>query len=512
MLFALSLCGVQTRNCVAATVETLLMPGKLSAAHAKLEETCANCHDRSNRARMTQLCVACHEAIGKDLAGGRGFHGHMLNADKTQCTACHTEHKGRTAHIAEFAREGFEHKQTDFPLEGAHASLGCESCHHRGQAYRNAETACVACHRGEDVHKGTLGTQCGDCHKALAWQEVSFDHDKTAFKLRDRHGKIECAACHFGPRYKGTPKTCADCHAPDDVHRGSRGEDCAKCHTTAGWKTAKFDHAKETGFALNGAHADITCIACHRSGNVKDKIAKDCQGCHASQDAHAGRFDRDCASCHAEDRWHPLAYDHLKEAHFALLGAHEKLDCHACHTAELSKQKLGNDCKSCHAAEDPHGGSLRGDCGQCHGSTMWRGGVKFDHDLTTYPLIGQHVLASCAQCHTSLKFKGATHECIDCHAPQDVHKGTLGRECATCHSPNGWNQWQFDHAKETNFALQGAHAKLTCIGCHRQPPKQVKLPTECVGCHQKDDVHVGEFGRQCQRCHSSVSFAAQRIQ
>ena len=35
--------------------------------------------------------------------------------------------------------------------------------------------------------------------------------------------------------------------------------------------------------------------------------------------------------------------------------------------------------------------------------------------------------------------------------------------------------WEFDHAKETGFALSGAHRKLTCADCHREPPKKVKL-------------------------------------
>ncbi len=49
---------------------------------------------------------------------------------------------------------------------------------------------------------------------------------------------------------------------------------------TKEWKTAKYDHLKETGYALLGVHDEINCVACHRSGNYKDKIPKDCNGCH----------------------------------------------------------------------------------------------------------------------------------------------------------------------------------------------------------------------------------------
>ncbi len=76
---------------------------------------------------------------------------------------------------------------------------------------------------------------------------------------------MTCNACHIGGHYKATPKSCVGCHATDDEHRGSRGTDCAKCHVTKEWKTAKFDHLKETGYELLGVHAKIDCLACHRS-------------------------------------------------------------------------------------------------------------------------------------------------------------------------------------------------------------------------------------------------------
>ncbi len=494
-----------------ANVETLLMPGKLSQAHAKYEESCTNCHDKADRARQTPLCLDCHKDIRADIAAKHGLHGNITNAEKTDCRGCHTEHKGRGADIVHFTPSGFNHDLTSFALKGSHVGIACEACHRKNDPYRKAETGCLACHKDQDVHKGSLGKDCASCHEPAAWSTVRFDHDKTDFKLRDAHTKIACNTCHFGPRYKGTPKRCADCHAPDDVHRGARGEECGKCHTMVNWKSAKFDHFKETQFALNGAHADIPCTACHTSGNFKDKTPKECIGCHRALDSHATRFGAECGSCHTEVHWKPLEYDHLKSAKFALVGAHAKLDCHVCHTAEVKKQRLGNTCVACHRAQDPHGGKLGTACDQCHGNETWRGGVRFDHDLTGYPLLGQHVLASCAQCHTSLSFKGASQKCVDCHKSQDVHKGGLGEDCAACHSPNGWKIWEFDHAKETGFALTGAHRKITCNDCHREPPKKVKLSSDCASCHAKDDIHVGEFGRQCQRCHTTISFAAAKI-
>jgi uncharacterized paraquat-inducible protein A len=39
----------------------------------------------------------------------------------------------------------------------------------------------------------------------------------------------------------------------------------------------------------------------------------------------------------------------------------------------------------------------------------------------------------------------------------------------------------------------------------------VKLPEDCASCHRKDDIHLGQYGAQCQRCHTTLSFQGARI-
>jgi hypothetical protein len=493
-----------------ASIETLLMPGPVSKAHAKTEEQCGACHDKADRNRQSALCLDCHKDVAADLSAGKGFHGRIRGAQSSQCFACHSEHRGRNADIVNLSRAGFDHGLTDFPLRDAHSMVSCESCHHEGTAYRKAPTACIGCHRANDAHHGALGADCKACHTESAWQDVAFDHDKTQFPLRDKHMDVPCAACHAGERYKGIPRQCASCHAPDDVHRGSRGNQCADCHTTAGWKTQKFDHARETGYALLGRHARLGCGDCHRSGNLKDPLPKDCIGCHRSDDRHAGRFGTDCGSCHGNETFRIERYDHAARHKFALVGAHAALDCHVCHTATASEQKLGTQCASCHLVDDVHGGALGRACETCHNSTRWAEDVRFDHDLTAFPLVGLHVVVTCAQCHDSQRFKDAPKTCNACHAKNDVHKGTLGTDCAACHSPNGWNLWDFDHGAKTHFPLTGAHKPLRCSDCHVKPAGQVKLSTDCGACHQGDDVHAGQFGRNCERCHTTITFRGGR--
>jgi hypothetical protein len=495
----------------AVNPETLLMPGKLAVAHAKYEETCSKCHDRSDRSRQTHLCLDCHKEIAHDIERRRGFHGRLPGVDTTECRACHTEHLGRDADIVKLSLEQFNHDNTDYPLHGAHVTVPCAGCHARGKSYREARLECVVCHHKEEPHEGKLGRECGSCHDEIAWRHIKYDHDKTQFPLHDKHAEIPCAACHFGNRYKDTPRECVACHEPDDVHRGERGAKCVDCHTTKGWKTQRYDHEKETGYALLGVHDHIACNDCHRSGNLKDKIPKDCFGCHQAQDSHAGRLGKDCGKCHGDEKWKPASFDHTKDTDWPLTGKHQKVACHTCHTAVIATQKLPRECVGCHKASDVHLGKLGKRCDDCHTTAGWRSEVSFDHDLTSYPLVGLHVAVTCEQCHLTKEYRDLGKECIDCHRKDDVHQGHRGKDCGRCHSPNGWTLWEFDHGKETRFALTGAHGTLACESCHRRPPDEVKLKQDCLSCHEKDDVHLGQYGRQCDRCHSTVTWKGARM-
>lgn len=494
----------------AAEIETLLMPGKLSAAHAKLEGDCTNCHDRRDRTRQSALCEGCHQPVQQDLRAGVGFHGRLAGGKQIQCRACHSEHQGRDADIVKFLPEQFDHGRTDFALREAHELLACGSCHAQGKRYREAASSCVDCHRKDEPHNGSLGKDCATCHDSMTWAHVMFDHSKTRFVLSGKHAGTACIACHFGNRYRDTPSQCVSCHAPDDAHRGARGIDCSSCHTTATWTSQRFDHARRTGFALLGAHARTDCTNCHTSGRMEDPVPKDCHGCHLSQDSHAGRLGSACNNCHTNERWQEPAFDH-DEVGFELQGRHADVACHSCHTANVATQKLGTECANCHRANDVHAGKLGKQCASCHTVEGWRSDVRFDHDLTAFPLLGLHVAVPCEQCHLTPAYSGTNADCYSCHSASDTHQGSLGSECESCHSPNGWNIWTFDHARVTGFALTGAHGQLQCAQCHRQAASEVKLASDCASCHVNDDVHLGEFGRQCQRCHSTISFRQVRI-
>ena len=101
----------------------------------------------------------------------------------------------------------------------------------------------------------------------------------------------------------------------------------------------------------------------------------------------------------------------LRSYKFALLGAHAKIDCHACHTVPwLRRKNWASNAPTVIAAEDPHGGKLARRLRQVpRAASMALRASKFDHDLSEFPLLGLHRVVSCAQCHATLDFGGRRH-------------------------------------------------------------------------------------------------------
>jgi hypothetical protein len=172
----------------------------------------------------------------------------------------------------------------------------------RSARFRFASTRCAECHR--DPHRGEterLNKQegCESCHRVDSWRQVSFDHARTRFALSGGHAKPACVACHkkvdVGTareriQMAGLPLTCQGCHKDPHVGQFTRtGEtsSCERCHTTDTVKASRFDHRRDSGYALDGAHARLACSACHRPETrngvtfIRYKpLPQTCRGCH----------------------------------------------------------------------------------------------------------------------------------------------------------------------------------------------------------------------------------------
>jgi hypothetical protein len=502
---------LQSAQAQVSTLERLVMPGPVTAAHTDTETTCAACHAPFSRDLQNGLCLECHEDVARDLDAAGGYHGKNPAVVGVECAACHTDHEGRDHDIVGLDPEAFDHDLTNFPLLGKHGERICVDCHAvDAPSYHAAETACVGCHADDDRHLGNLGGECADCHTETAWADTHFDHEATAdYRLTGRHADITCVICHVDEQYENTPTACFDCHVADDDHAGLNGRECQDCHTTTAWRDTSFDHFVRSGFALTGGHAGLACESCHAGSRVDAKIDNTCVSCHREEDAHEGINGTACSDCHRVTRWLDVTFDHAEDTDFPLHAAHADVECSGCHIEPVAVAAPSTLCFDCHSEDDPHVGQLGESCAYCHSDkqTAWPEGVRFDHDLTRFPLLGRHGTLVCDDCHASRAFHDADDRCVDCHADDDVHERRLGDRCATCHNPTAWLAWTFDHDTQTEFALTGAHAGLACHGCHREPVAgAMELDTTCIGCHRADDVHRGEFGADCAECHTTGSF------
>jgi hypothetical protein len=490
-------------------IEKLVIPGAVTTSHEKYEGQCEQCHESFSQKAQSDRCLACHKEIASDRRQRSSFHGKQPDALNRECRACHTEHKGREADIMLLDRERFDHEITNYQLVDAHKTVDCGGCHAPKKPFHKTPTKCAVCHKAVDQHKGRLGDRCDACHSPTTWRQVKvFDHGKTKFPLVGAHKDVGCATCHVGEIYKDLSQACVSCHRIQDIHANRYGVKCETCHNQVKWKEAKFDHDSKTKFPLHGAHIKVKCDACH-TGNLTDKLGTTCVSCHKQQDPHKGQLGDRCERCHNDVDWRKNIIFNHNETRFPLIGKHATVTCQACHSSPTFKD-APLECARCHK-DSFHQGRLgaNAQCGDCHnpfGWSKWR----FDHGRQTrFPLTGAHARAKCESCHSvrnppSLKLPMA---CEACH--KDYHQGFLGAQpkCASCHDTSAWSHWRFDHGRQTGFALIGMHARIKCEGCHNvKSPPSLKLAADCASCHRKDDAHMGAFGRNCERCHTPISW------
>ncbi|MGE3888139.1 MAG: hypothetical protein AB7H81_17025 [Vicinamibacterales bacterium] len=392
----------------------------LRGKHA--EVACAQCHVRPALAvkPKSDTCASCHADPHKGVF-------------KQDCSACHDE--------ATFKKGIFDHATTRFPLVDKHAGLACVDCHRGatgvgGEARQKAEgtrlkaegtrkntgvapvlqrtalatagtatdfsglhTNCDSCHT--DVHRVELGTACESCHTAKSFEVTPFTHAKPRPFFAGQHATVTCQACHIetmkpvrvsvkepAPRvgFVTTATACASCHA--DVHLGQVRQTCESCHAieTADFGVVGFSHAATT-FPLKGKHAPVACDGCHKvetrafpagTGAARrlTGMGTACAACH--QDPHAGQLKDSCQDCHTEDSFHITKYTHRNQRRLRdfFTGRHVSPPCAACHKPTAQRATA-----------------------------------------TAIPVVGYAIPTTCTTCHT------------------DIHRGSLGSACETCHRP-----------------------------------------------------------------------------
>jgi hypothetical protein len=534
LLFVLTICLFLTfpvnaqkdSNSTLSLKQLLIMPGDLTAPHAKIESDCQQCHLHFDKESQSPLCLDCHKEINDDMDTSRGFHSKIAKDKISQCQSCHTDHKGRDFDITSLDKEHFNHSNTEFSLENSHQRLDCNDCHKatdKNFRIKLKKGKCASCH--DDPHQGELNNKCTQCHNDKSWQQTTFDHNDTQFLLKGKHENLACQSCHVNDVSVEVGGECLNCHLSKDKHLNTFGNKCQSCHSETGWENTEYDHFKETQFRLVGKHQQLSCDSCHLTVDLpyqsaRKKLGESCFDCHQKDDLHLGNNGQKCQQCHNNTDWAKTSFNHNKETNFALQGAHKSLHCDSCHLPDLQKlikktsltKKTNtlNDtrtCYDCHQIIDDHDGKLGKECQNCHQQQKWHEQLTFNHDFTSFPLTGAHQLQMCQSCHFSSDYVIEKFSCVNCHQDDDVHELSFGKECATCHNSASWGSWNFDHQEQTDYPLEGAHSNLACGLCHQTTFEKTLSPTStCVSCHQQDDIHQGTFGNKCQKCHKMESF------
>lgn len=516
----------------------------LDRAHEKV--SCEKCHEAPMTAQVAvkyagipfEDCTPCH----KDPHGS-AFH-----------RACRTCHDALVGWKSSKATAAFNHSETRYPLSGKHTGLSCVACHSNGKFNLPVAFAkCTDCHK-KDPHRGqftarTKGGACNECHTIQGFKPSTFDaaqHNATGFPLKERHFKLQCSQCHkpdvAGIVYKIRDFSCVSCH--QDIHYSQFAlqpfeNHCDRCHTQTVFKPSTYTivHHANSRFPLAGAHAAALCEQCHKPDAKPVKFRfedQSCTACH--EDPHkkqfAGRMNSvlpdgtaaGCQICHTVNSWKDLASFEHASTKFPLEGAHREAACGKCHKPahpnggikDIRYDSASRICADCH--EDPHDGQfakqmakLTADgssagCRSCHIATSWKELPGFDHSATSFPLKGGHREVACGKCHPvetsaaqtkKIRYASTPGQCAGCH--EDVHGGQFfknpaQRDCSGCHNVEKWKPSTFDHARQSNYKLEGAHRDVACRLCHthtkQMAGKEVVLykPTarECSACHESE--------------------------
>lgn len=478
-----------------ASARAQVSPGPLTKAHAELEGNlgCVKCHGKGE-GEMDRRCMACHGEIAAVVKEGRGFHG---REGKKNCARCHPDHGGRDFAMIAWPDKGpqkFDHARAGWPLKDKHAAVACEKCHKAAHV--------------SDAMAGLVKVK-----RDVVWV--------------------------------GLESSCRGCH--EDIHRGSLGDDCARCHSEKGWRPASsFDHAK-TAFSLTGLHAKVACAKCHEAESLhlaKDAKGKviplykplphnECSACHA--DPHKGSFGPRCADCHVTAGFKVIAkgrFDHNR-TRYPLRGKHAALVCDKCHheTTAWGKKPPFATCDGCH--RDPHAGQTMvagkaTDCAACHTVEAFKPSTFTveQHAKTKFVLKGGHVRTACMDCHgrapagttaqalaavgsAKVWMHPAHGRCIDCH--RDPHegrfaaKGERAREgdCLACHSVESFRPSTYDVAahETARYRLKGAHRATPCVACHKELEAVAKMTVKAAAAGAT--LTLRHDARACRDCHAT---------
>ncbi|PTD26092.1 cytochrome c3 family protein [Sphingomonas fennica] len=400
------------RREVAFHADQMWSSGRLSLAHANLENDCKACHVKPGEAVRDEACAACHGgvhghadplrlAVAKPQPGAgakaqRAVAG-MFGIPEGRCVACHVEHEGaKTMPVTEqrFCSDchgGMDQRLTDTKVLNA-SDFGRDH-----PQFRPA----VATNPGDRPIVQRLSLDA----RPLEDNGLKFPHD---IHLAANGGVAAMARTMKVEQGFGDSLVCADCHVPDSTGARfqpvSMEKDCQMCHSLA------FDRVGDTVRTLR--HGDPRQVvadlrAFYRSTGPVAPINLD--GMARRRPGEAMML-RTSAAFNQAAALRPARADQAIRAAFSEGGA----------------------CFDCHAVTPPTS-LAAADWGVVPVRLPQRYMAKgwFDHK--------SHAGESCESCHAARKSATAADvllpgiaTCRACHGGEDAAKA-VPSSCAMCH-------------------------------------------------------------------------------
>ncbi len=182
------------------------------------------CHVGNNYKLPAEDCSVCHQAawLSTQTLGGQVPDHIKSGFPASQCSMCHD--------TLLWADGKFNHSTTGWPLQGAHVTTPCSSCHMGANPFglTSATTDCYGCHQAAWLSTQTLSgavpnhvaalypTTCLTCHTTwvtTGWLGATFNH--TWFRIP--HNGSVCSDCHLvSTDY--AKFSCIDCHTRANAH------------------------------------------------------------------------------------------------------------------------------------------------------------------------------------------------------------------------------------------------------------------------------------------------------
>lgn len=206
-------------------------------------------------------------------------------------------------------------------------------------------------------------------------------------------------------------------------------------------------------------------------------------------------FEEDCVLCHAP--WLGTTAERCESCHVTV--ATERITKMGLHGRMLDVER----CESCHTEHKGRDADI-----------TYLDETRFNHTQLVGFSLAQHTnnydgsVMACMDCHKQGSYRAEFVDCVACHTEAEPafmaeHTAQFGASCLNCHDGHG-RLVNFDH--DTVFVLAGAHVTATCESCHVNQIFE-GTPRECVACHEEPEIHAGQFGLDCERCHTEVAWS-----